>query len=114
MQQLDVVLKDRTLAEIFEEGLHLPEFLTARLPFPSLWRVFPEMLLGFISVNHLPIPLDPIPLKRRMPGDFVAPGPRKTGFVPYQETKAALFFAHPEVLKNYLLKRKNACYELKD
>lgn len=46
--------------------------------------------------------------------DFVAPGPCKICFFPYQITKQHFFLAHPGVLKNYLLTMKNTCFKLKD
>lgn len=56
--------------------------------FPFLWRLSPEMLVSFVLVKQFLVPLDPIPLKLRIPDDIVALRPCKRGFSPQEK----LFF----------------------
>lgn len=117
------MLSSRTVRQLrfVEESLHLPRAAPSLVTFPlpletvprdagqlHFSKAFPHYFRAHSSK------CDPIPLKLRIPDDFVAPGPCKTGFFPYKKTKQHFFFSHPEVLKNYLLTIKNTCYELKE
>lgn len=95
------MLSSRTVRQLrfVEEGLHLPRAAPSLVTFPlpletvprdagqlHFSKAFPHYFRAHSSK------CDPIPLKLRIPDDFVAPGPRKTGFFPYQKTKQHFFF----------------------